>query len=68
MEEGKNVAKTGKYVTQTCKNVAQNCKNVAKSEIVKERLYLRKFHGRGPRCKSHSDVESSFLHLQRQIS
>lgn len=45
------------------KNVAENCKNVAKAENVNKSIYLRKFHGRGPRCKSHDDVESSYTLL-----
>ena len=64
MEEVKNVAQTGKNVEYTGKNVAQTCKNVAKAENVKKSFYLRKFHGGGPRYKSHNEVDSSYTLLE----
>jgi hypothetical protein len=62
--DGKNVVQTGKYVAQTGKKIAQTSMNIAKAEKRKISFYLKIFHGRGPRYKSHSDVESSYTLLE----
>jgi hypothetical protein len=53
-----------KLMLEERKYVAQTCKNVAKAENVKKSFYLRILHDRGPRYKSHRDVEISYTLLE----